>query len=768
VYLSYPRFLESDEGDQRENTSFSYPLFERLRAAGRGRVDLFAAGYQGPTPATFADSPDGRERIYRQFTSGTTFDELGIVPAAGRLLTAADDEKPGKHPVAVLSHSFWMRRFGGNPRVIGRWATLDREQFQIIGVAREGFTGVEPGIRTDAWAPMMMGGQALTNAGWQWFRVLGRLRPGVTRDEARAVLQPVFTNFLRERLKEFRQDEPRDRQARYVATPLLVRPAANGPSSLRVDFERPLWILAIVVGLVLLIACSNVANLLTARGAAREREMALRVSIGAGRGRLVQQLLIESAIVALAACAVAVAFAMVSAPVIVTMLAATETPVYLDLRPDQRLIAFAVVVTATTALLFGLAPAVRASGVSPIAALKAIGGRTSSRVRVLRPLVAAQVAFSLAILFLAGLLMVSFARLTHIDTGFEKSGLTLVSIGGTLGSEDGAEQRIVVGQILDRVRAMPGVRAASLSSWALFGGSGWSTHIRIPGKPPDSTEIYYLAVSPGFMNAMRIPLLDGRDLVARDADPQQATPVLVNREFARRYFPGRRAVGGQFGRTEQREQLAPQQIVGLVGNAKYRDLRQPVPPTVYVPLDGPGKFNAMTLQIRSFQPTAIVWGLREVLRQVHSSLEVAEVQDQAALVDNTLLKERLLALLSGFFGVVSLVLAAIGLYGVLSYSVVQRTREIGIRVALGAPQRTVILAVLADIFIVTTVGLLLGLAGRIGLARFVRTILYEVTPYDVTSIALPLAVLLTAAVVAAVPPAVRAARVNPIEALRYE
>jgi predicted permease len=770
IHLTYPHFIEDTNTDQGEIASFSYPLFERLRAAGRDRVSLFAVGYQGPTKAIFADSPDRDDSIYPQFTSGNTFAELGIVPAAGRLLTAADDEKPGAHPVAVLSHGFWMRRFGGDTGVIGRWVTIERKQFQIIGVAREGFTGVEPGIRTDLWVPMMMGeSEALTNGGWQWFRVLGRLRSGVDGDQARALLQPVFSDFRRERLREFRHDEKEERRERYVRTPLFVRSASTGPSSLRASFERPLWILAAVVGLVLLIACSNVANLLMARGAAREREMALRISIGAGRGRLLQQLLVESGLVAGFACALAALFATVAAPVIVSMLGAPEAPVYLELTPDWRLLGFVVATAVTAALLFGLTPALRASNVSPIAALKATGGRTSSRGQVLRPLLAAQVAFSLTILFIAGLLTVSFTRLTRIELGFDKSGLTLVTIASSSNEDNPAVKRVVVEQIRDRVRGVPGVSAASLSRWALFDGSGWSTEIRIPGRPPDTTEVYYLEVSPGFIDAMGIPLRDGRDLVTRDAEPQEPRPVLVNEAFARRYFPEERAIDRQFGRVADHDSLVAQQIVGVVGDAKYRDLRRPVPPTVYVPLEGTSRFKGMTLQIRSSShPSLLVSAVRRVLQQVQPLLEISEVRNQAALVDNTLLKERLLALLSGFFGVVSLALAVIGLYGVLSYSVVQRTREIGIRMALGAPRRAVIRSVLTDIAVVIGAGLVVGVGGGMVLARFVRAILYEVTPYDVTSIALPLFVLLAAAVAAAVPPARCATRVDPIEALRYE
>ena len=538
------------------------------------------------------------EKVVPQYVSGDTFDRLGITPATGRLLTPSDDLHPGDHPVAVLSHSLWMRRFGGNPRVVDRWFTMDHQSFQIIGVAAASFTGLEPGVRTDVWLPMMMGNRdALHEVGWQWFRTLGRLRPGVGPDDARAILQPVFTAVRRERLSGFRADEPRRLREQYLRTPLFVRPAANGPSTLRKSFERPLWILATVVALVLLIACSNVANLLTARAAAREREMALRLSIGAGRARLVQQLLVESALLALSASVLAVLLALAVAPIIVDMLGTSSAPAYLDLRLDWRLLAFAVAIVMATTGLFGLVPALRASGVSPLGALKAIGGRASHRARLLRPLLAAQMAFSLTVLFIAGLLTLSFARLAQIDVGFHASGLSLVNVRGNLTTLERPKQRVLIEQTLDSVRRIASVNGVSASAWALFEGSGWSSNIRINGRPVDRTEVYYLPVSPGFMATMRIPLLAGRDLAPADLNIDPATAVLVNETFVRRFFPGERAVGRDFGRTEERDRLQPQHIVGVVADAKCRELREPAPPTVYVPLESFGPFGGLELDV---------------------------------------------------------------------------------------------------------------------------------------------------------------------------
>jgi predicted permease len=576
-------------------------------------------------------------------------------------------------------------------------------------------------------------------------------------------------------VKDAPADAPKELMDRLVRTPLMVRSGMNGLSYLRIDFERPLWILASVVGLVLLIACSNVANLLTARAAARDREMALRLSIGAGRGRLIQQLLIESVLMSATACALGLLFAAVAAPAIVAMLAPARVPVYLEIRTSWGLIAFVGLTVSLTSLLFGLGPALRASSAAPVNALKSVGSRVIGRVGLLRPLVAAQVGFSVTVLFLASLLVGSFVRLTTLDMGFTKSGITLFNIwSDELGQREGQSPvavNVLAAQVLDRVRQMPSVDAASISFWGLFEGSAWSSLVKIPGRLQDSQDVYYLEVSPGFLRTMGIRLLAGRDLLQSDID-QYTDPshgpvaVIVNDAFARRYFPGQRPLGRTFDRIVGRGPAERQHIVGVMADAKYRDVRERDRPTVYLPARG---LNGKTLQVRSSADPGLLAGqIRRELLQIDPAIKVTDVMQQATLVDNTLLKERLLALLSGFFGVVSLVLAVIGLYGVLTYSVVQRRREIGIRMALGARQRTVVRSAVADILSLTVVGAIIGLAGGLGLARFVRALLFEVNPLDLTSIAIPVGVLLSAAVVAAIPPARRAARVDPIEALRDE
>ena len=768
VYLTYPPVNDNGVGS-RENSSFSHPAVLRLRRAGQGRVALFGVSYQSMRP--LFDGPGDGEKVHAQYLTGDAFGELGLAPSLGRLLSPADDDKAGAHPVAVLSHGFWTTHFGGDRAVIGRWVTLERTPLQIVGVAGDSFTGLEPGVRTDLWVPMtMFRADALTSSGFQWLRIMGRLAPGVSSEEARVLLQPAFTNYLRDRIGPPRADDVPGQRERYLQRPIYVRSAANGPSFLRLAFERPLWILAIVVGLVLLIACSNVANLLTARAAAREREMALRMSIGAGRARLVQQMLIESTLMASVACVLGLLLAAITAPIIVSLLGPREEPVFLELHASWRMIVFIAVAVVTSSLVFGLMPALRASSSSPMIAMKMGGGAGRSGTGLLRAVISAQVAFSLAVLFTAGLLVLSFARLDRVDTGFTRSGITLATIEsdalGDLEHQEPATVRSLAAQLLERLRGMPGVKGASLSAWPLFAGGEWTTTVHVPGRDPDGVEVHYLEISPRFMQTMGIRVLEGRELDARDAEPDKPSAVLVNAAFARHYFSDGHPVGREFGRPDEGNTLQPQEIVGLVADAKYNDLREPAPPTVYVPLRG---LNRKTLEVRStVDSAALAEQMRAKMARVHPAIRMSSVTDQSTLIDDTLLKERLLALLSGFFAVVSLLLAAVGLYGVLTYSVVQRTREIGIRMALGARQAAVVRAVVTDLAVVTGAGLFIGLAGGIALARFVRTLLFEITPYDLTSLTLPLAMLTAVAIAAAVPPALRAARIDPTEALRYE
>jgi predicted permease len=762
----------------RERTSFNYPLFDRLRGSVRGRLELAAFSRQSPSVAVFESTGDG-ERVYEQFVSGNAFGMLGVTPEVGRVLVPSDDSPAAARHVAVLSYSFWTRRFGADPRVIGRTFTLGRQRYEIVGVAREGFTGIEPGIDTSFWVPLTSTATpaSLADPGWHWFKVVGRV--GSRHAEAlRDAMQAVLTNFRREQVSQW-PDAPAERRAQFLGARLVMRPASNGVSDLRTDFERPLWILTAVVGLVLLLACSNLANLMLARAAAREREMALRLSIGAGRARLIQQMLVEAGAIAVAAAAAGAAFARIVAPAIVALLAPRDTPAYLDVRFDGRALAFAAAIGALATIAFGLVPALRASSVSPLDALKATGGRHGTRAKLLRPLVATQVAVSLAVLFLAGLLLTSFARLSRVNAGFVAENVTLVDV-ALANPSDRRDAREAMLALIGEVRSVPHVAAAGISRWALFSGAGWNSPVRVSGQRPIDVEAWLLEVTPGFIETLRIPLLAGRDLSRGDLAAANA-PVLVNETFARLFLPGSSPLGRQFARPDRASRDSPEQevlyeVVGVVGDAKYNDLRETPPPTVYLPLVPPRTAgddlmmrNGGTLAIRSgAPPEALTSAVRAAAARVTPPMKVTGTTLQSTLVTNTMLRERLLALLSGFFALVSLALAAVGLYGVLSYSVVQQTREIGIRMALGAPRRTVVRGVVAGVAGYVALGTVAGLAAGLWLSRLVSWLLYESRPSDPSSILLPLGLLLLVATVASVLPARRAATVDPMVALRDE
>ena len=563
VYIAYRA-----PDDARDALSFNYPLFERMRDASGGQVQLFGMSDQSRQDAIFDDAGGQREKVYGQWISGDAFALLGVKAAVGRPLMASDDLKPGQHPVAVISYDFWSRRFGRDTNVLGRWLTIRGKQLQIVGVAEKGFTGVEPGIMTDVWAPNMMWDEsAITDSGTRWFRVWGRMLTGAHREQALAVLQTVFTNFRREQASMRAQETPEQRE-QLINTRVYLRSAANGPSNLRQQYERALWVLASIAGLVLLLASANVASLLVARAAAREREMALRISIGAGRGRLIQQVLIESSLLSIASCALGALIAVFVTPQIVSMISTSYSAVRLDLHLDWRVLAFLAATGSLVTFLFGLPPALRASTVSPNEAIKSGGGKHTAKVGAFGPLVAAQTATCFIVLFVAGMCLSSFAKLARTDLGIDPKNLAVVYVEAKELQQDAKAQSIWE-HLLERLNQTPGIQSAGMSGWGLFQGRGRNKGVQIPGRTADAYSPWYLPVSPHFFQTMGIRMIDGRDFEWRDARQDSSPAVIVNESFARRYFAGESAVGKHFFRVDAGSTLVPQQIVGVVGDAKY-------------------------------------------------------------------------------------------------------------------------------------------------------------------------------------------------------
>ena len=743
--------------DQRFSALFSYPHFDRLRQVSAPQMDVFSMSHQSLRQAVLPDSGGVEEKLRTQFVSGNTFNVLGVTAAAGRILTPADDVTVGAHQVAVISHAFWTRRLGGNPGALGQWIQLEQRPYQIVGVAQAGFTGAQPGMLTDIWIPnMMFSSESLGSATWNWLQIWGRLTPTVTRETLEATVQTAFANFETEQ-----ESNSKARDQQKSESGIELRGATTGFSQVRMTFERPLLALAVIVGVVLLIACSNVASLLLARGATRTREMALRVSIGAGRRRLIQQVLVESSVLTLAATALGVLCATLAVPLIVGMLTTNENPVYLEARADWRALAFLGTLGSLTTIFFGLAPALRASRTLP-AETTSLGDRQhTAHSATIHPLLAVQIGFSLMVLFIAALLLRSFDRLLAVDLGFNPDRLVLLSIE----SRDRLEpSRVheVNRQLLEHVRSMPGVESAGMSGWALFRGWSWGNNFEVPGG--GRAQTFRLAVSADFFRTMRTRLLDGREFGPHDSDGTTPTPLVVNATFVRKYLSGQRAVGTRLTTTSRGQPLA-YDVIGVVEDVRDGSVRGEMNPFVFSVMSDLGG----TLQVRSsLDARTLSDQLRAELPRVHPSLRLVDVTTQSALVGGALLRERLLAVLSAFFATLGLALAAVGLYGVSSHAVVRRTREIGIRVTLGAQPPAIVRSVLGGIGLAIAIGIGAGLAGGLYFARFVRTFLYEVEPVSASSLGLPVLGLAAVTLLAAWAPARRATRVDPAEALRSE
>jgi predicted permease len=747
-------------GNFRTTDSNEYPLFQLERAAVKDQAELIALSYADRTDLTYG-SDEEMEKAYRQFVSGWMFDSFGLRPALGRLLTPGDDLEPHAHPYAVLSHDYWTSRFGRDPKVIGRTFRMGDDFYEIVGVGPEGFTGTEPGTAIDIFLPTMMH-PGVTHSDWSWFRTFVKLKPGVAVEPVRERLAAIFQAVQEERAKGF-VGVPKQRVADFLHQKLVMEPAATGVSGVQEDYRASLAALGVLVALVLLIACANVANLMTAQAAARAREMALRVSIGAGRRRLVQLVLVESAWLAFLAAAIGGLFAWWSAPLVVSMINPPDNPARLVLPADWRVLSFGLALTVGVMLLFGLAPALRASAVEPVSALKG-GEDPHVRPRLMHALIAAQTAFCFLVLFVAGLFVATFQRLSNRPTGFSADRLLTL---------DTIAQRPLPpaywDQVAQQLRELPGVETVALASWPILSGVGANGYVSIDSGPPSGVLAYFMNVSPGWLDAMKIPLLDGRDFRPNDAFPGGA---IVSQEFAKQFFDGRNPVGKSF----QRKGNPPIQIVGLVPDACYRDVREPITPAAYYPLQSVDDSGALqpigqaTFIVRtlSSNPLAIASTLRREVRRARPEFRVSNIRTQLEINQSHTVRERLLARLAFFFGVVALLLAGVGLYGVLDYSVLQRRREVAIRMALGAQASELARRVTADAFSMVLAGAFAGLALGFASVRYFESLLYQVKPTDPQMLALPSLTILAAALLAALPPVIRAVRIDPATTLRAE
>ncbi|HEY1946790.1 MAG TPA: ABC transporter permease [Bryobacteraceae bacterium] len=753
------------DGNPYTFDSCSYPMFRQWRAVAKDQADLIAISFADRVDLTYGSDQE-MEKANRQYVSGSMFRLFGLRPVIGRLLTDGDDSKPGAYPYAVISHDYWARRFGQDPGVAGRKFRMGNVLYQIIGVSEAPFTGTETGTMTDIFIPMMMNTRSLDSSNSFWFRTFVRPRPGVTIEPLRAKLDARYRAFEQERAKGF-VNFPKRLLIGFPKEKMRIEPAPAGVSRMQEEYGHSLQILGVLVGLVLVIACVNIANLMTAQAAARSREMALRVSLGAGGRRLAQLVLVESALIAFIAAAIGALFAWWSAPFVAGIINPPDNPARLLLPVDWRVFAFALAVTFGVTLLFGVAPALRASRVKPFAALKG-GEDPHSRSRLMHGLIAAQVAFCFLVLFVGGLFVVTFERLSDQPTGFSAEGLLALET-----VTQSPQTPVYWHDVAEHLRTAPGVERVSEAAWPLLSGIISNNFISINGAPASDTLAFFLQVSPGWLQTMKIPLTSGRDFRGSDMHPGVA---IVNQTFAKQYFGGRDPVGNSFETLDAKGKRTRFQIVGLAADAYYRHIREPMLPVAYVPfqsVNAQGVFETRgqgTFMVRTSipNPLALASTLRREVARVRSEFRVSNIRTQMEINQSQTLRERLLAMLALFFAVVALFLAGIGLYGVLDYSVLQRRREIGIRMAVGAQALDVASRITMEVFSMVLLGALAGLALGISSVRYITALLYQVKATDVIVLAIPSLLVLVAACIAAVPAVIRAVRIDPITTLRVE
>ncbi len=758
--------------------SFTNPIWEQIRDRHAGNFQNVAA-YAGDQ---FNISPNGQaEFVQGLWTSGAFFEVLGVPAILGRTYTVEDDRRGGgpSGPVAVISYAFWQRHFGGAADVIGRSITTNRVALTIVGVTPPGFLGPDLGRSYDLAVPIgvepvMRGKESwLDRRSTWWLEIVGRLKPGQTQADAERAL-----NAVRPQIREATLPErwPPEFLKDYLRAPMTLIPHGSGATNIRSRYREPLFTLMGTVGLVLLIACANIANLSLARATARRHEMSLRRALGASRLRLARALLVESLVLAGAGALLGLLFARWASELLVTQLSTMRDTVVLDLTLDWRVLAFTTAVAIGTALLFGLVPAWRAGSAEPVEALNEVGrgGASVTRRRLGNPLIVVQVALSVMLLVGAGLFVRTFASLASLDLGFDRDPLMLVTLDAQRSGVPSADRHDLFIRVRDAVATLPGVERAAVSMLTPLSNMMWNDAVEIEGQPAlkgRERMAYFNAITPGWFATYGTPLLAGRDFDARDR--KGATPVaIVNQAFARKFVPGVSPIGKviQLPDHDVGQPTKTLEIIGVVTNSAYTNLRNITEPVVFTcymqSSDESEPFSVVTVRVAKSQSPALL--TRSLVTRIGTvdhdiSLSFHPLKEQ---VNSGLVRERIMALLSGFFGGLSLLLAGIGLYGVASYTVNLRRTEIGVRMALGADAGRVQRMVVSRIARLVAVGALVGAAASFWASRFVAALLYGLEPGDPLTITGAVLLLTTIALVAAWLPARRAARIDPSVVLR--
>ena len=769
-------------GSNMGSRMHSYPLYQDLQNKAEPLAEVLCRRL-----VDAAVSVDNQtERVQAEMVSGNYFTMLGVAPAIGRVFNSQEDDQVYRgHPVVVLSYGYWASRFARDPGVVGKKILVNDYPMTVVGVSADGFVGIDPAVSPQIRVPIQMKPVMAPDWGWlhmddrraRWVQVFGRLKPGYTVASAQAPLQGLFTQ---ERAYEMTLPAAKDWSAysreQFMKGRLVVTPASLGYSPLRNDFSTALVVLMCMVGLVLLIACANVANLLIARAFMRQKEIAVRLSLGSSRGRLVSQMLVESLVLSFTGGLLGLAIAFGLTRALLALVPQQGQPLLISPSPDPRILGFTLVLTFVTGIVFGLLPALRASRADPWVTLKDTMGSiagTGGSLFMRKGLVAAQVALSFLLLFGAGLFVRSLQNLKGTETGVTLDNLMTFQLSPSLSGYDNQRATLFYRQLLDRIRALPGVTSAALASVPILAGDEWDSSMSVEGhqaKDGEDMQMFMNAVSPGYFQTMKIPLLDGRDFRIADAKEitgdADAGVAIVNRRFAEHYFPGRSAVGKRIGWGDGPGTKLSIEIIGVVADALYEGPREGVHRQVFIP--NWGKNSAVFyVRIQSASSSAANM-IRNEVRQLDSSIPVYGLKTVEGQLDETLLTDRLIAMLSAGFGALATLLASVGLYGVMAFVVARRKKELGIRLALGAQPGFVVWMVMREVLLLLAIGLAVGVPAAMLLGRYVASQLYGLQPHDPAIAGSTVLLLTIISAAAGFIPAQRASRIDPILALRHE